>query len=146
MPPEELKQRKRWLLWRYVIDRKVPHTIAGRYASSTNPDTWSSYEDAVAAFADEPGKYEGLGFVLGDGICGIDLDDCRNPDTGAIAPWAQEIIDAQNSYAEISPSGTGVKIFCLGDVPQAYKRPTIDGGSMEVYASGRFFCFTGRAI
>lgn len=146
MAPEELKRLPRWVLWRYIEDRKVPHTVRGNKASSTNPKTWASYDEVVAAFADAPGDWEGLGFVLGDGICGIDLDDCRDKETGAIAEWAQAIIDRQNSYAEVSPSGTGVKIFCLGDVPKAYKRKVAGGGGIEAYAAGRFFAFTGRAI
>jgi hypothetical protein len=42
---------------------------------------------------------------------GIDLDTCRDPKTGEIAPWAQEIIDRFQTYTEISPSQTGVKLF-----------------------------------
>ena len=46
-----------------------------------------------------------------DPYVGIDLDDCRNPETGEIAAWAQEIIDRFDSYTEVSPTGTGVRIL-----------------------------------
>ena len=56
----------------------------------------------------------GFGFVLDadrDGIVGVDLDGCRDPTSGRIAPWAQKIIQSLRSYAEVSPSGAGVKIL-----------------------------------
>ncbi len=42
---------------------------------------------------------------------GIDLDTCRDPGNGEIEPWALEVIKRFGSYTEISPSGTGVKVF-----------------------------------
>jgi hypothetical protein len=69
----------------------------------------ASLEQAVAV---AKRRVDGIGFVFnGDGIAGVDLDGCRNPETGAIAPWAQRIIDDFASYTEVSPSGTGVKIY-----------------------------------
>jgi hypothetical protein len=44
-------------------------------------------------------------------FCGIDLDRCRNLETGVIADWALEIVEYFNSYTELSPSRTGLKIF-----------------------------------
>jgi len=48
---------------------KRPVTVDGRPASSTDSTTWTTYEAARASTIDD-----GLGFVLGDGVGGIDLD------------------------------------------------------------------------
>jgi hypothetical protein len=45
-------------------------------------------------------------------LVGIDLDSCRDAN-GAIADWAQGVITRFNTYAEVSPSETGVKLFFL---------------------------------
>ena len=67
-------------------------------------------------------KGSGFGIVLGelsDGrfLVGIDLNSCRDPKSGVIANWAKRVIARFASYAEVSPSETGVKLFCLR--PQA---------------------------
>jgi hypothetical protein len=64
-----------------------------------------------------PGTVKGVGVMLGEGegeagwIAGIDLDTCRDPTTGAIQPWALDVLRRFNTYSEVSPSGTGVKLF-----------------------------------
>jgi primase-polymerase (primpol)-like protein len=60
--------------------------------------------------------YCGVGFVFSsdDPYVGIDLDGCRNPQTGYIEPWALEIVRRLNSYTEISRSGTGLHIIAKG--------------------------------
>ena len=55
--------------------------------------------------------------TLDCGLIGGDLDSCRDPATGVIAPWEQEVIDRRETYFEISPSGRGVRFFSLTDVP-----------------------------
>jgi hypothetical protein len=114
--------------------------------------------------AKQPGRVEihkrGIGIVLGkldDELClaGIDLDTCRNPETGEMTPWAQEILDKFPSYTEISPSQTGVKIFFLvrmedkaelARYPKAYRKP--GGGDhtpgVECYVGGRYFTITDQ--
>jgi len=49
---------------------------------------------------------------------GIDLDKCRNPETGELEPEAQEIVRRMDSYTEVSPSGTGVHIYVIGTKPE----------------------------
>ena len=91
----------------------------------TDPATWTTYDGALQGF--KTAKY-GIGFIFnGDGLIGVDIDDCRNPKTDKIAEWAQQIIDSLTSYCEVSPSGTGVKIFVRGVLPDKarceYPRP-----------------------
>jgi hypothetical protein len=110
----------------------------------TRPETWASFDDAAAAY--KRGGFDGVGFVLGDGFAGVDLDNCRNPDSGEIAPWAMEIICWVDSYAEVSPSETGVKIICR--VTDASRLPSglRQGGVVEFYSERRYFAITGHAL
>lgn len=153
MPPKELRDRKRWILWRSELRRtddkensKVPYSLDGFRASSTNPNHWSSYDEVVGAMADDPENWSGIGFVFakGDGLLGIDLDDCIVE--GKMLPWAQALINEADTYYETSPSGTGVKLFCQGEFDERWRhnRKMDDGGAIEVYSEGRYFTFTGR--
>ena len=73
-------------------------------------------------------------------MSGIDLDHCLDPATGEIEPWARDILaQFSGTYAEISPSKKGVKIFVRGTVPGGIKK-----GNIEIYPSGRFFTVTGN--
>jgi hypothetical protein len=91
----------------------------------------------------------GVGFVFtqGDPMTGVDLDNCCNPETGEIHPAAQAIISELNSYTEVSPSGTGVKIFLKSSgSPGPRHRAKYDGGEIEVYSDGRYFTVTGAFL
>src|SRR4051794_37005196 len=92
-----------------------PHN--GKRASVTDPSTWGCYSDVFTAV--DKYSLDGPGFVFAPGgeITGIDLDRCRDPETGEIAQWAEEFITLVNSYTEISPSGTGVHILIRGTLP-----------------------------
>ncbi len=147
--PEQLTSRPQWVCWRTETREgkptKVPYTPGtNRRASSTDLMTWRTFSEALAAYeAGEP-PYDGIGFVFcsADPYVGIDLDDCRDPETGAVTDWAQKIINnVVDSYVEASPSGTGVHVICEGTVEESVKTP-----SVEIYSQGRFFTITGRVI
>lgn len=160
--PEQLRQRDRWVLWRYELvpgqpkPTKVPYragSSAGdlRKASVTNPRTLSPFDVALAALQDPAnvGKYSGLGFVVtdGDGIVGIDLDDVRDPVSGELAPEAAEIVASFASYAEVSPSGEGVRAFVLGTLEGLKGRSRkYDTWKAEAYSSGRYLTVTGDQL
>ncbi len=61
--------------------------------------------------------------TLGDGRCtgGVDLDSCRDPSSGKLLAWAQKFVDQLASYTEVSPSGTGVKVFFTFDAADYLK-------------------------
>jgi primase-polymerase (primpol)-like protein len=143
--PEELRRRPQWVVWKLEQrdgkDTKVPYIAGGAgKADTTDLMTWRTFEEAVTAL--ETGRYHGLGFVFstGDPYAGIDLDDCRNPETGEIAEWAEEIVASFGGYAEASPSGTGVHIIVRG------KAPNKKVGKVEAYSSERYFTMTGQAL
>jgi hypothetical protein len=74
-----------------------------------------------------------------NGLVGVDLDDCRDPESGAIKPTALSIVNSLNSYTEISPSGRGLHILVRGALPAGARRR----GNVEMYAEGRYFTVTG---
>ena len=143
--PEELRQRHQWVVWK-LEERdgkptKVPYIAGGSgKASSTDSLTWRSFEEAVQAL--ETGRYNGIGFVFssGDPFAGVDLDDCRDPETGELEEWAAKIVEAFGSYAEVSQSGTGVHIIVMGKAPNKKR------GKVEAYSSERYFTMTGRVL
>ena len=136
--PQELRVLKQWVCANE--NSKVPmQATRNSPASSTNPDTWASFEDAV--WAVERGYYDYIGFVFNDnGIVGIDLDDAI--EYGILSPLAREICDICYSYAEVSKSGTGMHIFVKGDIPFKGKNNL---AGVEMYKTARFFIMTGDA-
>ena len=78
--------------------------------------TWTSFDSVLSVYVG--GGYDGIGFVLGDPFLGIDLDHCRDLQTGIIEPWAQTIINNLNSYTEITPSNTGIHILIKAKLHQ----------------------------
>ena len=151
--PAELIQFDQWVVWRLQSrggkPTKVPYgPCTGRRASVTEPNTWASFDEAVGAYQESEGQFSGIGFVLSgsDGIGGVDLDHVRDPDTGDLHPEAQALIDRFGSYTEISPSGTGIRIF--GHAPNLPKgRSGIYRGiKVECYSAGRYLTVTGQRI
>lgn len=143
--PVEMKTFRSWVVWRFEKrgekSTKVPYDPAtGRRASSTDMRTWRSFDEAVQAF--EAGRYDGVGFVFstGDPFAGIDLDGCRDPETGAIEAWAEKIVERLDGYAEVSPSGTGVHVVVRGKASNKRRGP------LEMYSSERFFTVTGEVL
>ncbi|MGD0945871.1 MAG: hypothetical protein ABSA52_00455 [Candidatus Binatia bacterium] len=141
--PSELRALPRWVAWHYVERAghvtKVPICArTGGAASATDPATWCDYV-AVAAYARAHDC--GVGYVLGDGITGVDLDHCIT-DTGELEAWAREIVAELDSYTETSPSGRGVHVLVRGAVPGRRRRT----GKIEVYDRDRYFCVSGRHL
>src|SRR5579883_1375119 len=140
-----------WVTWRLETrdgkTTKVPYDPkTGHKADSTDPATWSTFSIALSAW--EGGRFDGVGFVFSDAdpFAGVDLDHCRDATSGEIAPWAQEIIAALDTYGELSPSGTGVHLFLRGRVPGARRKAKLPDGAVEMYHAGRFFTVTGQHL
>lgn len=147
--PEELRELPQFIMWKYVWREgescwaKVPYTTGKRLASTTNPDTWSTFEDCTATVADD--YYDGIGFVFtkDDPYIGVDIDECV---TGSkVNEKANELVDKLQSYTEFSPSKSGVHIICKGSIPKA-ARGKWEGENVEIYSEGRYFTFTGQPV
>ena len=146
--PEELIKRDKWVCWRFVVKNDKPTKMpinphTGRPGSVTDPNTWGTYSEAHAAFQQE--MYDGIGFVLtkDDPYTGIDLDKCRNAETGVIEPEAMKIIERMDSYTEITPSERGVRIWVKAVLPDGASNRT---PGVEIYDRRRFFTISGNHI
>lgn len=149
--PACLRERAQWVCWTYVERggkaTKCPISpIRGGNASSTDPATWGTFDQAIAAC--QTAGLEGVGFVFGpdDPFAGIDLDNCIDPATGEVKPWARAILDQLGSYAEVSPSGTGVKVFVRARKPGVRCKTGHEDGAVEMYDHDRFFTITGEPV
>lgn len=156
--PEALTERNQWIVWKTVSrddkPTKVPFQVSDEFAKSNDSETWSPFADALARF--ECGGYAGLGYVFSpkDPYCGIDLDGCREPGSGKLQQWAREIILEFDTYAEVSPSMSGVKLFVIGALPfRGRKKDLADMPNVadktpgvEVYDRGRYFAVTGHRL
>lgn len=141
--PEVLKARSQWVVWTYRMQegeiKKPPFSPrTGKLASVTSPATWGSLSDAQTAYA--TGKYAGVGFVLTEGIVGIDIDHCIT--NSQISDEASLIAAALHTYTELSPSGAGLHLLMEGSLPGPYRRK----GTIEMYQDGRYLTVTGQSI
>lgn len=138
--PAELKRLRQWVCC--SGNSKIPMQATSYLpASSTNPDTWSSFEEAVRAV--KAGIYDHVGFVFNDnGIVGIDIDDGYTDD-GYVSQLASDIVSLCGSYTEKSKSGRGFHIFVKGDIPFKGKNNL---AGVEIYKTARFFIMTGNAV
>ena len=153
--PEALRERKQWVCWKYAklsgsnSDRwsKLPISpVTGHMAKTTAESTWADFDTAVAFFEGSQASLAGVGFVFsrGDPFIGIDLDKCRNIETGELTTWAQSVVDELDSYTEVSPSGTGLKCILESGTPVPSRRRS--SPDIEVYSSDRFFTITGNVF
>jgi hypothetical protein len=180
--PVYLTNLARWLLWRKEqrVNRKTGeisttkppisyHT--SKHCNVTDPRSWASFDKVMAALGNSA-AWDGVGFALGDLpeyeeiLIGLDLDNCLDED-GALADWAMDFLVAMASYAEVSPSGTGIKCIArirrvdfaltskLLDVPEGDRdqaRTRIFGQrtngrhapGAQLFLGGRYFTITGQ--
>jgi putative DNA primase/helicase len=134
---------KNYRHWVVHLEKQPYNPTTGRRASTTDSRTWGTFEEALNAYY-ETGHWSGIGFVFssGDPYTGIDLDDCRDPQTGVIEEWAQGWLDTFGGYTEVSPSETGLHIIVQGKTPRPGKT-TVCGKAVEIYSVERFFTITG---
>ena len=162
--PQSLRSRARWVGWHWMRRderwTKVPTCWShskrtGRdriqHAKSTSPRTWDDFEEVgprIAFHHDHPAAdpWLGIGYVLadGDGVTVVDLDDCRNRVTGEVADAAAAIVRRLDSYTEVSPSGTGLKVYVLARKPGPRCRRHDVG--IEIYDRARFVAVTGERV
>jgi putative DNA primase/helicase len=151
--PAEMRDRAQWVAWqwRWRADRgtwtKEPvNARTGRNGKSNSPETWTDLETALAYCRNHPDRADGVGFVLteGDPLAVADLDDGIDVGTGRPKPWAERVVRLLDSYTEISPTETGVKVFLLGRKPGTRCEQPVGDGKVELFDRVRFVCVTGR--
>jgi len=173
-PLDGLASEPRWVAWRNEPrggkPTKVPYAVNGKRAKADDPATWGTRDEAEESAAQlVNGQGGGVGIHLGDlgndrYLAGIDLDSCLDED-GTVASWAAAILLAVPSYAEVSPSGQGLKLFFY--IARQDVRPLLDrigahhrqwgvrrdvpgenardhGPAIEIYLSNRYFTVTNH--
>lgn len=152
--PATLKSFRRWAPWAAVwnpkkekYDKIPKQADAPAFGLSTRvPDKWFPFAKALKATESNQAKLAGVGYCMTEphGIVGIDLDHCVGED-GERAGWVDEIITKVGSYAEVSPSGTGIRIFALGETACDW---TNHEQGIEVYGGheARFLTVTGAHL
>lgn len=169
--PAALKAERRWAPWAAKWNPKalggkgkygkIPHRADKPGAGLSNNSTrgWTTFDAAMKAYLAAPDKFAGVGYVLTGAktsggaadafepgrFVGIDLDHCRDPLTGAIEPWAAEVMAQLNTYTEVSPSGTGLRAVAeyslAADIINNAEHVEIYGG-----VKARFVTITGQYI
>ena len=154
-----LIEREQWAVWKWTRTpkgawQKPPYQGKDpwRHASTTDAATWCSYSEALSTVLS--GQADGITYMLGadDQLAAIDVDHCRDPQTGSIHSWAQNILDtARDSYAEITPSGEGLRIWGLAsaDADSVNRKFSFgaDGEAVEVFRrTNKALTITGARI
>ena len=159
--PTDLTAINQWVGW--IVGKskpdgkydKLPMNASGKVCNAHDPNNQMSFETAYAGY--EQGRYSGVGFVLNGKtfatdklgnlyLVGIDIDRCVTKDQDGKYILSDDANDAWQKlgkpYLEISPSGTGVRMF-------VYSRQLISSGNKdghEIYCNGRFLTITGQQI
>ena len=137
--PAELKAEARWVCWRREglngKTTKLPACAAnGRMAKSTDPATWATLEEAVAAVG--RWRCDGVGFVFGPdrAFTGLDLDHVI--EGGVLDPAYCWVVEEAGTYTEVSPSGDGLHLIFRGAKPdwaQRSRKGQPGGRVVEMY-------------
>lgn len=148
--PQELLGLKQFVNWRMETrggedkPTKIPYNpLTGKPASSTNPETWVTFNEAQQACKN--GQYSGIGFMFSFPYVGIDFDYCID-EQGNIDPPIKEVIDWMDSYTEVSPSGKGIHLIVKGKIDGKGFNRHVDGRKIEIYQEGRYFTLTGNCL
>src|SRR5215217_6263317 len=106
--PAPMKEFWHWVVWKAVLREngkldKVPYNPrTGEFADTTDSRTWGTFPEALEAY-ESGDNYHGIGFVFssGDPFVGIDFDEVRNPETGAVDTKALQYIEGfEERYVE----------------------------------------------
>lgn len=158
--PRALTQSTNWLVWRLVKTehdkkpRKIPYYCNGKLrskdidqGSAQDREQLTSFEIASrTASIDGQGRaYAGIGFAPTEdiGIVMLDFDDCVID--GVIKPEVAALIEG--TYAEFSPSGSGIHAFFFGSIPQDKKDHNTSGKhafAVEFFHRKGYFTVTGN--
>ena len=152
-----LIEQPHWVAWRWVRKNgkwtKPPYRAddPARLARTDDPQTWSCFSSAVKAVTG--GHADGIGFALtNSGIAAVDLDHCRDAETGAIDGWAADLISrVPGAYTEVTASGCGLRIIGRGAGAELHRKFEIkdaqDGAAVELYRRAtRYITVSGLEI
>ena len=151
--PDSLVDEDVWICYRQVDDSKKPidpsrpRKVVPISAKDTSYGVdFQEALEAVHISRQSPGAdIDGVGIQLDADpeLTLIDVDGVVEDD-GSIAEWVHEMVRDVGSYAEISPSGTGVHILLRDPVGVDNEYSSKD--KIECYESKRYCTFTGARM
>ncbi len=148
--PNEMKELPGWLWW---IGDKFPRTLrldpATNECNHNNPFCLGSLKQVlykIRHFTREHGL--AFSFQREFGLTYIDLDDCRNPDTGELTEFASNIVDRLASYTEISVGKDGLHIVVYGQVekPKIHTKVNWRGKQIEIKPFNFYMTVSGTHL
>lgn len=144
--PNLMKEQPRWVLWALKEKEgkltKIPlNPKNGKPAKSNDNTTWSNFNDSLVSL-EKHRDANGLGFMLGDGFFGVDLDFHDGDNIKDFENIKEKFLSVLKTYTEYSQSGKGIHFICLGNLPQGRRR----NGCVEMYDKNRFFALTGSRV
>jgi hypothetical protein len=153
--PLLLREINQWIVWKAVPKEdgrinKVPiHNISGRKINPHDKANHLPFETALAAY--QSGVGNGIGFDLtgepvshnenGESLYVVGLDFDKLTEKPHELAYAKSVWQRLNCYKEVSPSGTGIRMFAL----TRQKPRTGHSEKCEIYTGGRFLTVTGRS-
>lgn len=157
--PPDIRNYPQWVVWRLSPKEgggfaKIPYQakIPTWPASVGRPESWATFDEAVAAV--KAHGFDGIGFVFteNDPFFGVDVDDINKvaPEHVEARKAFDDQVKTTSTYIEVSPSGNGLHLIGSGVRPELMDE-TKGGGNdsqrrIEVYWSMRYFTFTGHTI
>jgi hypothetical protein len=145
--PEILKLRPNWVLWKRTKQGKKPPYSGktGKPIDITDSEVGVTFEQAFQKLT-QSGRFDGVGLILnGDGLVGIDIDDCLQDETAALD--AVDFLTAVGcKYIELSPSGKGLHGLGLSNSVIAPAVGQFKSAKVEVYATKRYLTVTGHLV
>ena len=118
-----------------VAEAAVYGDTAGSARQHKRSQHLGDYATALAAW--QAGHGDGISYILAeaDPYAAIDLDHCRDLATHSIDRWAQNFLEAgRNSYSEVTPSGTGVRIWGLATGAKVNRKFTLTDNGKDIAA------------
>jgi len=152
--PAPLRDVPLWLVWAYEQHpgeskpRKVPQYSGGgrRHGAQGSPaDVGKLTTFAVARDAAARRGLDGVGFAPLDGwgVIALDFDNCVRD--GAVDPVVLDLV--RGTYAELSPSGNGVRAIYSGDGQAVGNRKSHGTPfGIEAFSSNGFVTVTGNML
>lgn len=148
--PDEMKERPNWVVvktW-WNADKgkynKRPvncNSDKGEYAESDNPETWTTFDNALKYLKEKGGTTVAYALDGKDNISCIDLDHCYD-ENGQQTALAKEVLSkCGKTYVEKSVSGNGLHIF--GKTSGMDIRTFSKDGDLEFYQKEHFIAMTG---
>jgi hypothetical protein len=141
---QTINQQPRFLF--YDRKTKKPHRVVSIDGDDVELEAYVRRDTDVLLTFEEALPLEneqyGIGINLGDGLVGIDFDDCVV--SGRIKPEVLNWIERFGTYAERSPSGRGIHIMIRSniDTNQYQNKTQVDGIRYEQYSRDRYFTYT----